>query len=92
VTKRSSLFETRLKASAQQQLSALGKRDQRRIARKIDALAENPRPRHARKLEGIEELYRVRSGDYRIIYQVRDEQLLVLVVRIRHRRDAYRRL
>jgi mRNA interferase RelE/StbE len=73
-------------------LSALGKKDQRRIARTIDALAENPRPRRARKLEGIEELYRVRCGDYRIIYQIQDQRLLVLVVRIRHRREAYRRL
>ena len=85
-------YEVRLKPSAQRQLSALGRKDRRRIARTIDALAENPRPRHARKLEGIEELYRVRCGDYRIIYQIQDQRLLVLVVRIRHRREAYRGL
>lgn len=51
-----------------------------------------PRPAGMVKLAGEEELYRVRVGDYRIIYTIQDDQLLVLVVTIAHRREAYRRL
>ncbi len=61
-----------------------------RLAKKIDALATTPRPNGAKKLAGETELYRVRVGDYRIIYQVEDARLVVLVVRVGHRRDAYR--
>jgi mRNA interferase RelE/StbE len=64
----------------------------RRVARKIDALASDPRPADSTKLEGEDGLYRVRTGDYRIIYAVHDEVLLVVVVRIGHRRDIYKAL
>lgn len=57
-----------------------------RIARRIDRLAENPRPDGVKKLDGS---YRIRVGDYRVLYQVHDATPLVIVVRIRHRRDAY---
>jgi len=53
---------------------------------------ENPRPPGATKLEGGGELYRIRSGDYRIIYQIRDDRLVVLVVIVGHRREVYRDL
>ncbi len=65
---------------------------QLRLRPKIDALAGNPRPRGAEALAGEPNLYRIRVGDYRIIYQIRDRVLLVVLVRIRHRRDAYRNL
>lgn len=54
------------------------------------ALAENPRPLGVRKLEGEEDLYRLRVGDYRVLYAIRDAVLLVLVVRIADRREVYR--
>jgi mRNA interferase RelE/StbE len=63
----------------------------RRISRRIDALASNPRPPEAEKLAGCEGLYRVRVGNYRILYEIRDEVLLVIVIRVRHRREAYRK-
>ena len=85
-------YRVELKPSAAKALARLPRRDQRRVARKIDALAEDPRPKAARKLSGAEALYRVRAGDYRILYQVQDDVLLVLVVRIGHRRDVYRNL
>lgn len=56
----------------------------------MDALSLNPRPRGVKKLEGERELYRLRSGDYRIIYRVEDRVLLVLVIAIGHRREIYR--
>jgi mRNA interferase RelE/StbE len=62
---------------------------QRRILAKIEKLSENPRPMGATKLSG-HEAYRIRIGDYRIIYAIADEKLLVLVVEIGNRRDVYR--
>ncbi|AEB09544.1 type II toxin-antitoxin system RelE family toxin [Desulfobacca acetoxidans] len=61
-----------------------------KIARKIDALAANPRPPGVEKLAGSDNRYRVRSGDYRIVYEIHDRVLLILVVRIGHRREVYR--
>jgi mRNA interferase RelE/StbE len=64
---------------------------QRLIQKKIDALALEPRPIGVEKLAGEEALYRIRSGDYRIIYQIQDKILYVLVVKIGHRREVYRK-
>ena len=61
-----------------------------RLGRRIDALAENPRPQGVKKLGGEGDLYRVRVGDYRIIYQIRERSLIVLIVRVGHRADVYR--
>ena len=56
----------------------------------ILALAENPRPPGCLKLSGEESLWRIRVGDYRVVYQVQDAVLLVLVVKLGHRREIYR--
>ncbi len=63
-----------------------------RLGRRIDSLAENPRPQGIKKLSGEEDMYRLRVGDYRIIFQIREKSLLVLIVRIGHRSDVYRGL
>ena len=71
---------------------ALGKLDpavQRRIARRIDRLAEDPRA-DAVKLRGTDVVWRVRVGDYRVLYAIEDQRLVVLVIKIAHRRDVYR--
>ena len=60
------------------------------IGETIDALAEDPRPPGVEKVEGGEDLWRVRSGDYRIVYTVEDDVLLVVVVRTGHRREVHR--
>ena len=62
----------------------------RRFRETLAALAENPRPPGCVKLQGESELYRVRVGEYRIVYQIQDAVLVVLVVQIGHRRDIYR--
>ncbi len=62
----------------------------RRIVRRLEALEDDPRPRGVEKLTGVDELYRVRVGTYRIVYAIRDRELVVIVVRIGHRRDVYR--
>ena len=85
-------YEVVLKPSAARELRKLEKPIQRRIGKKIDELAENPRPPDAKALAGGEGFLRVRSGEYRVVYTVRDRALIVLVVRIGHRRDSYRKL
>ena len=75
--------------AARRDLRALSGRILQRIDRKIRALAEDPRPRGVEKLEGASNLYRVRVGDYRILYEIEDARLLVVLVRVRHRREVY---
>ena len=65
-------------------------KDRQRIVRRIEALAENPRPAGAEKLSG-DDKHRIRQGDYRILYEIEDAQLVVTVVRIGNRREVYRR-
>ena len=81
---------------AERQYGQLAKRLQspqfERLAGVIASLADEPRPPGCRKLEGHSSRYRVRSGDYRIVYEVRDAELLVLVFFIGHRRDIYQLL
>ncbi len=55
----------------------------------IDQLSDNPQPNGCKKLKGAESLWRIRVNDYRIVYQIKDEQLLILVIRIGHRKDIY---
>jgi mRNA interferase RelE/StbE len=75
---------------AAKQFKALPDLAQQRISPKIDALAIEPRGVGAVKLAGSEDLYRSRVGNYRIVYSIQDDILLVLVVKIGHRRDVYR--
>jgi mRNA interferase RelE/StbE len=76
--------------SARQQLGRLPRSMQRRIAARIDQLAISPRPRGSIKLEGEDDLYRIRVGKYRVIYGIHDDELIVLILRVGHRRDVYR--
>ena len=83
-------YAIEFRPAAQRDLRSIPGDMVRRIGRKIDALSENPRPPGAEKLSGSENSYRIRVGDYRVLYGIRDDTLLVVVVRIRHRREAYR--
>jgi mRNA interferase RelE/StbE len=56
----------------------------------MEGLADDPRPHGAKKLVGADRTYRIRVGDYRIVYEIGDEVLVVLVIRVAHRREAYR--
>jgi mRNA interferase RelE/StbE len=77
-------------ASAAREFKKLPKDLQRRISRTIDELAENAHPPGSKKLMSEENIYRVRAGDYRILYQVQSARLVVLVLKIGHRREVYR--
>lgn len=82
-------YSIEIKRSALRALGSLPRAIQRRIRTAIDELATNPRPPGVRKLVGCETTYRRRVGDYRIVYDIHDDQLLVLVIKIGHRRDIY---
>ncbi len=84
-------YSLEIKPSAGKELDALDDALFARIDRKIMALAENPRPPSCKKLKGYKDQWRVRVGDYRVVYTVDDQQLLVEVTRIRHRSDVYER-
>jgi mRNA interferase RelE/StbE len=77
---------------ARRDLAGLPVAAQRRIALAIDGLVVDPRPPGSRLLAGrpSERIWRLRVGDYRALYEIRDAHLLVLVIRVAHRRDAYR--
>ena len=70
-------------------LRALPKKDVTRILKKIESVADDPRGRGCQKLTD-QEFYRVRQGDYRIVYEIKDDVLIVVVVKVGHRRDVYR--
>ena len=75
---------------ARKQFLKLPKAVQERLRPRIDALADEPRPTGVTKLKGAGDLYRIRVGNYRVVYQIRDDTLLVLITEARHRREVYR--
>ncbi len=83
--------QIKIKRSAAKEIAALPKRDRRRVVSAIEALADDPRPEDARKLTNIENAYRIRVGDYRVVYQIVDNILTVFIVCAGHRKDMYRR-
>lgn len=82
-------YRIAIKRSAAKELEKIQKKDRDRIIERIRALSADPRPSQAKKLSG-EEKYRIRQGDYRILYLVEDEIVTVVVVRIAHRLEAYK--
>ncbi|MGH2403950.1 MAG: type II toxin-antitoxin system RelE family toxin [bacterium] len=83
-------YRLEVKRSAEKELRALSQELIDRIWTRIRALTTNPRPRGAKKLAGDVPGYRLRVGDYRILYEIDDTERLVSVRQVRHRRDAYR--
>jgi len=76
--------------SARKELQNLDPQVARRILKAIEALVANPRPSGVVKLEGASDLWRVRVGEWRVVYRISDRDRLVDVIAVRHRRDAYR--
>jgi mRNA interferase RelE/StbE len=75
--------------SVAKDLRSIPKNDVQRILKRIEALAEDPRPPGSEKLSG-QDRYRVRQGVYRIIYEIRDEALVIIVVKVGHRQSVYK--
>jgi mRNA interferase RelE/StbE len=77
---------------AAKELAKLERPVARRIVKVVDALGEQPRPQSARRLVGYPGLWRVRIGDYRVVYAIKDAELVVLALRVAHRSNVYRNL
>ena len=84
-------YRLQIKESAAKELESLGtKKDRERIVARISALATDPRPNGSEKLEGEENKYRVRQGNYRIVYAIDDRNRFVIITKIGDRKDVYR--
>ena len=85
-------YRVSIKRSAVKELEAIPqKKERQRIIRRIGQLADDPRPTGSKKLSGHNR-YRIRQGTYRIVYGIEDKELVVMVVKIVHRKDIYRGL
>ena len=84
------MYKVELKPKAQKFIKAQSKKIQRQLIKRIEALADNPRPPNYKALHTKKSIYRIRSGDFRIIYQIKDKVLLVIVTRVANRKDAYK--
>ena len=82
-------YRIAFKQSVTKDLRPLPKRDVARILKRINSLVDNPRPPGCEKLSG-QERYRVRQGVYRILYEIQDEEVVVTIVKVGHRRDVYK--
>jgi len=84
-------FQIEFRPGARRQFEKLPKDVKKRIGESIETLAVNPRPRQAIKMDGVEDdTYRIRVGDYRVIYSVSEDMLLILIVKVGHRKEVYR--
>lgn len=84
------MYSVEWDTKAIKELQALEPKDRQRILERVAKLGSAPRPPGCKKLHDKQATYRIRVADYRVIYQIRDAQLLVLVVRVGNRRDVYR--
>ena len=73
----------------QKQLENLIPTERAKVISVLKLIAEDPRPSGVKKLKGYEKTYRVRVGDYRVIYEIKDRELVVLVLSVSHRKDSY---
>ncbi len=85
------MYEVYLEKSSENDLKRLPKSVFHRIIPQIKTLAENPRPPGCRKITGSKNDWRIRIGDYRVIYEIDEKAKAVTVMRVRHRREVYRR-
>ncbi len=85
------MYQIEIKSSAEKYLSKIPYKYHEKVKEKIDGLARNPFPPGCKKLKAPEkDQYSIRAGQYRVIYEVHEDELLILVVKIGHRKDVYR--
>jgi len=82
-------YSIEFRKSVEKDLKAIPRKDQIRLLQRISALADDPRPPGCKKLSG-QERYRLRQGNYRILYEIEDDRLIITVVKVGDRRDVYR--
>ncbi|HEY0734429.1 MAG TPA: type II toxin-antitoxin system RelE/ParE family toxin [Herpetosiphonaceae bacterium] len=83
------MYSVKITRNAQKELGRLPTSDYERVLTAIQALAAAPRPRGCKKLEDSD-FWRIRIGQYRVIYEIRDKELIVVVIKLGNRRDVYR--
>lgn len=88
----SPVYTVEFTRKAARQFKKLSKNIQVRISSQIDKLSFDPRLPGSKKLTGQEEIYRIRVGDYRVLYKIEEDKLVILVVEVGHRREIYRSL
>lgn len=86
------MYQVKFKPSAKKSFESLDNKIKKQVANKINQLADNPENLKPEKIQGSDSFYRVRSGDYRIIYEIIDNELVILVVKIGHRREIYKKI
>jgi mRNA interferase RelE/StbE len=82
-------YKVELTRSAEKDLRRIDKRYISRVFAAVESLEEEPRPVGCTKLSGSDHTYRIRVGSYRVIYEIEDDRLVVLVIKIGHRKDVY---
>jgi len=82
-------YKIEIKESVVKEFNSIPKKDLKKIVQKIRSLSDNPRPNGCVKISG-QERYRIRQGDYRILYSIENEILVVYVIKIGHRKEVYR--
>ncbi|RLB98059.1 MAG: hypothetical protein DRH90_22425 [Deltaproteobacteria bacterium] len=85
-------YSVEFRPAVLKRLKRLPRKDLRRIKKRIDDLAENLPPPATTKMKGSNSFHKIRTGDYRIIYEIHEDRLVILVVKIGHRKDVYKRL
>lgn len=85
-------FRIEYRNSVKKELQKLIHTDRVGIINKIEGLKANPKPEGSAKLKGSRDLFRIRHGDYRVIYQIKKNVLLIIIIRVGHRRDIYKNL
>ena len=83
-------YEIEVSATAKRRLRRLNLVDQIKILKRVRGLAEDPQPPGSRKLRGYTDVYRIRVGQYRVLYSVEDHKLVIILLKVGHRRDVYR--
>ncbi len=86
------IFRIEYKNSVKKELRKLSRADRIVVINKIELLKVEPRPEGSAKLKGSRDLFRIRHGDYRVIYQIKNEVLVIIIIRIGHRREIYKNL
>jgi len=83
-------YEIEITRTAEKQLKKLQRAEQGRVVAAVLRLADEPRPRGSRKLTGYDDVFRIRVGTYRILYSVSGRRLVIIILKVGHRRDVYR--
>jgi len=86
------MYKIELKREPEKFIRKQSRKIQIQLISALRKLQKDPRPRQAKKLSGLDELYRIRVGNYRIVYTIRNKILIILVLRIAHRKDVYKKL